>query len=133
MSSRWRDTVTALAGRAGRLPEGPDPEWDGIVFRLDMPGAMFRRSGVDPEEAWRSVAHELGHVRVIQALENSDPDGRRRVHRRGVVRGGAGSGRARLGIEWVAYVEPLETRTWESLRSAIARRGRPIHVLARSF
>jgi hypothetical protein len=150
MTSPWRDTVTALAGPQGRLSEGPNPEADGLVeVRLDMPGAVFRMPGATPEDAWRIVAHDLGLMRALQVLEDSDwtdvdefidqvsfvvardPTGR--VW--GIVVASEDSGYAGdlddfVAIdgrpEWVAYVEPIETRNWESLRSAIALRGRPI-------
>jgi hypothetical protein len=150
MTSRWRDTVTALAGPEGQLSEGPDPEWEGMVeARLEVPGALLRIPGPTSEDAWRTVALDLGHMRVFQALEESDwtnvdefidqasfavardPAGR-------VWGIGVGSEDSDLAgwlddwaaidgrPEWVAYVEPIETRNWESLRSAIALRGRPI-------
>ena len=146
----WRDTVATLAGPRARLSEGVDQEWEGIVARVKLPWAMLGASGIDPEDAWRNVALELGRMRAVQELENSDwtdvdevvdqvsfvvardPDGR--VWGIVVVPVGndpAGDTDRWVAVderpEWVAQVEPLETRDWESLRSAIARRGHPLH------
>lgn len=150
MTSRWRDTVMALAGPQGELSEWVGPEWGGnVLAQLGVPGALFRIPGPTSEDAWRTVALDLGHMRVIQALEDSDwSDVDEFIDEASFVVARDPAGRVwGIGVgfeesdlagwlddwvaidgrpEWVAYVGPIETRNWESLRSAIARRGRPI-------
>jgi hypothetical protein len=132
------------------LSEEPDPEWDGMVLaQLEVPGALFRMPGPTSEDAWRTIAHSFGQMRVLQAMEDSDwtdvdefidqvsfvvaRDPAGRVWGIEVVSEGSGlAGDLDRWVavderpEWVAYVDPIETRSWESLQSAIARRGRRI-------
>jgi hypothetical protein len=153
MPSQWRDTVTALAGPQGELSEGVDPEWGGnVLAQLGVPGALFRIPGPTSEDAWRSVAHRLGQMRVLQGLEESDwTDVDEFIDEVSFVVARDPAGRV-WGIavasehsdlagylddwvatdgrpEWVAYVEPIETRSWESLLSAIDRRGRAVETI----
>jgi hypothetical protein len=150
MTSPWRDTVTALAGPEGDLSEWVGPEWGGdVLVQVGVPGALFRIPGPTSEDAWRTVAHNLGHMRVLQALEESDwTDVDEFIDEASFVVARDPAGRVwGIGVgsedydlvgwlddwaaidgrpEWVAYVEPIETRNWELLRSAVAQRGRPI-------
>lgn len=144
MPETWRDVVVALAGTEGavRLEDGAD--WDAkYIAEVVAPGLLLRNRGNSEQEAWRGVAHGLGDIRLVQLLEAAgwsdidevvdqvtyvaarDLDGA--LWAIGVA---AGDGDRRRYIESdieydgrtfnrVAFVEPIDTRDWGSLKAAL--------------
>lgn len=147
MDRSWRDVVAALAGPDAEMAESTtDPKWPGqVVAQLSGSDAgWYRIPGRDAQDAWRAVAHAVGDVRLVQSLEGAgwevveevidettyvvarDPAGL--LWAIGVA---SSDGRRRGYIERdigyddrtfarVAFVEPLDTRSPESLTAALA-------------
>jgi hypothetical protein len=67
----WRTTALTLAGPDAELHEDIPPQFNEQAFAIElaMPGAYFRREGADPEDAFRSLAHAIAGVRLLESLE----------------------------------------------------------------
>jgi hypothetical protein len=142
----WRDLVAELAGPNAEMGESTtDPEWhDMVVAELSGPKmGWYRIPGTDSASAWRSVAHALGDLRLMQSLEGAgweiveevidettyvvarDFDGTLWAigvastlgDRRGYIERDIGSD-ARV-FDRVAFVEPLDTRSPDALMAAL--------------
>jgi hypothetical protein len=143
----WREVVAALAGSdAGMAESTTDPEWpDHVVAQLSGSDAgWYRLPGRDAQAAWCAVAHAVGDVRLVQSLEGAgweiveevvdettyvvarDPAGL--LWAIGVA---SSDGDRRANLERdigfddrtfgrVAFVEPLDTRSPESVSAALA-------------
>ena len=144
MARSWRDVVAELADPDSEIGESIAPEWDGmVVAELAMPGAVFRIPGETSELAWRSLAHQVGDVRLIQSLEKAgwdlieevvdqttyvvarDPDGKvwaigvasPQGDRRGYIESDIGYDER--VFDRIAFVEPLDTRDSATLLAAL--------------
>jgi hypothetical protein len=70
VSQSWHDVVADLAGADGAMRLMDGSVWDAnVIAEVVVPGGLFRSRGDDEEEAWRGVAHRLGDLRLVQALE----------------------------------------------------------------
>jgi hypothetical protein len=123
-----------------------DPEWhDMVVAELSGPDTgWYRMAGTDSDAAWHRVAHALGDLRLLQALERAGwevieevvdettyviaraPDGM--LWALGVASSdGTRRGYLERDIELdarvfdrVAFVEPMDTRSPDALMAALA-------------
>lgn len=147
MDRSWRDVVVALAGSDAQMAEiTTDAEWpDEVVAQLSGSDAgWYRMPGQDAQAAWRAVAHAVGDVRLIQSLEGAgweiveevvdettfvvarDPAGLLWAigvassdgDRRGYIERDIGYD-DRI-FDRVAFVEPLDARSPDSLTAALA-------------
>ncbi len=144
MVERWRDVVVAIAGPDATLSVTNGAIWAAsVIAEVVVPGGLFRSRGDDEDAALRGIAHRLGDLRLVQALEAagwSDIDegidqvtyvvGRDRdgaLWAIGVAtRDGDRRGYIETDIEYddrtfdrVAFVEPIDTRDWASLDAAL--------------